>query len=92
MNLEATEFIRRFLLHVLPHGFMKIRHSGFLSPNFGVALQRIREMIGLLYELLRACPVRARPPRKPRPPRCPRCNTPMQWVRFLAPRRSGFVT
>jgi hypothetical protein len=31
MSLEATEFIRRFLLHVLPSGFVKIRHFGFLS-------------------------------------------------------------
>ena len=31
MILEASEFIRRFLLHVLPDGFVKIRHFGFLS-------------------------------------------------------------
>jgi len=31
MSLEAVEFIRRFLLHVLPSGFVKIRHFGFLS-------------------------------------------------------------
>ena len=31
MNLDAEEFIRRFLLHVLPKGFMKIRYFGFLS-------------------------------------------------------------
>jgi hypothetical protein len=31
MTLEATEFIRRFLLHVLPKGFMRIRHYGFLA-------------------------------------------------------------
>lgn len=31
MTLPATEFIRRFLLHVLPHGFMKIRYYGFLA-------------------------------------------------------------
>jgi len=31
MHLEAPEFIRRFLLHVLPDGFMKIRHYGILS-------------------------------------------------------------
>jgi hypothetical protein len=31
MRLEATEFIRRFLLHVLPPGFVKIRHFGFLA-------------------------------------------------------------
>jgi hypothetical protein len=31
MTLEATEFIRRFLLHILPSGFVKIRHFGFLA-------------------------------------------------------------
>jgi len=31
MTLSATEFIRRFLLHVLPKGFMRIRHFGFLA-------------------------------------------------------------
>ena len=33
MTLDAAEFIRRFLLHVLPRGFKKIRHFGFLSPR-----------------------------------------------------------
>jgi hypothetical protein len=31
MTLSATEFIRRFLLHVLPTGFMRIRHYGYLA-------------------------------------------------------------
>ena len=31
ITLEAQEFIRRFLLHVLPDGFMRIRHFGFLA-------------------------------------------------------------
>ena len=31
MTLDAVEFIRRFLLHILPSGFVKIRHFGFLS-------------------------------------------------------------
>ena len=31
MTLAADEFIRRFLLHVLPKGFMKIRYFGFLA-------------------------------------------------------------
>jgi hypothetical protein len=31
MTLEATEFVRRFLLHVLPSGFVRIRHYGFLA-------------------------------------------------------------
>ena len=31
MTLDAHEFIRRFLLHILPDGFMRIRHFGFLA-------------------------------------------------------------
>jgi Putative transposase/Transposase zinc-binding domain len=31
MSLDAVEFIRRFLLHVLPNGFVKIRHFGLLA-------------------------------------------------------------
>jgi hypothetical protein len=31
MNLDAVEFIRRFLLHVLPAGLVRIRHFGFLA-------------------------------------------------------------
>jgi hypothetical protein len=31
MTLQAAEFIRRFLLHVLPKGFVKVRHFGFLA-------------------------------------------------------------
>ena len=34
MTLGSVEFIRRFLLHVLPKGFKKIRHFGFLSPRY----------------------------------------------------------
>jgi len=33
MTLSAEEFIRRFLMHVLPNGFSKIRHYGFLSSR-----------------------------------------------------------
>ena len=34
MTLEADEFVRRFLLHVLPDGFQRIRHYGLLSNRF----------------------------------------------------------
>jgi hypothetical protein len=34
MTLEAAEFIRRFLLHVLPDGFMRIRHYGYLANRY----------------------------------------------------------
>ena len=43
MNLDAVEFIRRFLLHVLPAGFVKIRHFGLLANrNRGQALALCR--------------------------------------------------
>jgi len=34
MTLAATEFLRRFFLHVLPRGFVRIRHFGFLANRF----------------------------------------------------------
>jgi len=42
MTLEAMEFIRRFLQHVLPSGFQKVRHYGFLSPNSGTSIETVR--------------------------------------------------
>ena len=34
MTLDAAEFIRRFLLHVLPDGFQRIRYYGFLANRY----------------------------------------------------------
>jgi len=46
MTVAAGEFIRRFLLHVLPCGFMKIRYFGFLSnKNKGESIHLIRRLI-----------------------------------------------
>ena len=46
MQLPAEEFIRRFLLHVLPSGFMRIRHYGFLSNRSRAAkLETIRSLL-----------------------------------------------
>ena len=48
MTLEAQEFIRRFLLHVLPAGFMRIRHFGFLANRSKKhALARCRTLLDL---------------------------------------------
>ena len=46
MTLAPTEFMRRFLLHVLPDGFQRIRHYGFLANgNRQAKLTRIRELL-----------------------------------------------
>jgi len=48
MTLQAHEFIRRFLLHVLPSGFMRIRHFGFLANRSRKQkLDRCRKLLGL---------------------------------------------
>jgi len=47
MTLDAVEFIRRFLLHVLPKGFMRIRYYGLLANrNRSENLQRVRALLG----------------------------------------------
>src|SRR5882672_7182784 len=49
MTLEADEFIRRFLLHVLPDGFQRIRYYGFLSNrNRDEKLTLCRQLLGML--------------------------------------------
>ena len=45
MELDALEFLRRFLQHVLPPGFQKVRHYGFLSPRSDVSLRRVQALI-----------------------------------------------
>lgn len=46
MQLAAEEFIRRFLLHVLPSGFQRIRHYGFLANRYrAVKLDRCRQLL-----------------------------------------------
>jgi hypothetical protein len=48
MTLDAQEFIRRFLLHVLPDGFMRLRHFGFLANRSKKqALAQCRKLLDL---------------------------------------------
>jgi hypothetical protein len=45
-SLDAVEFLRRFLLHVLPRGFVKIRHFGWMANRQrAAALARCRELL-----------------------------------------------
>ena len=48
MTVEAEEFIRRFLLHVLPQGFQRIRYYGFLANRYREEkLARCRELLDM---------------------------------------------
>ena len=47
MTLDANECIRRFLLPVLPSGFMRLRHDGFLANRHKArTLRRCRDLLG----------------------------------------------
>src|SRR5204863_1646332 len=81
MTVSAEEFIRRFLLHVLPKGFVRIRHFGFMA-NY----QRT-ESLDLCRKLLAMPPV-DRPiaiASTPSTRLCPRCGAPMIFVVRLKP-------
>lgn len=68
MQLTATEFLRRFLLHVVPPRFTRIRYYGFLSNRDRAAnLAKARALIGSTRKL--------RSPHPPPDPRlCPQCH------------------
>lgn len=51
MTLHAHEFIRRFLAHVLPAGFVRIRHFGLHHSSCRSKLQHARRTLGLPFEL-----------------------------------------
>jgi hypothetical protein len=52
MTLEAGEFMRRFLLHVLPSGFHRIRHYGLLANPVRLSnLAKVRELLEVVPEV-----------------------------------------
>ncbi len=72
MCLNVMEFIRRYLQHVLPTGFMKIRYFGFLNPNCTVSLEKISALIQLAFGLLVKVPKNEIDP--PKLPTCSHCG------------------
>jgi hypothetical protein len=74
MTLDSTEFLRRFVEHVLPRGFVRIRHFGYLAN-----VQRA-PLLSIAREILEA----AQRPREPADRRvrsiwrCPKCAAEMQ--------------
>jgi hypothetical protein len=88
-HLDAIEFLRRFLQHVLPDGFMKVRHFGLLHTSCAVPLATIRLMIG------QGHPSEDKPPQheppQPSVVRCPTCGVPMHVVMRLWTSPQAFV-
>jgi hypothetical protein len=98
MTLPAAEFLRRFLLHVVPRGFMRIRHYGILANRHREQkLPRCRELLGVAALAASEAPTKTRDTdtrtealddndtERPLAP-CPLCGAPMRIIEVLAPR------
>jgi hypothetical protein len=88
MTLTAHEFIRRFLMHVLPKGFHRIRHYGlFANGNRAANFARARELLGAAPRVVEPEEETAAAPRdEPRvlPSPCPRCGGRMIVIEVFA--------
>lgn len=75
-RLEPMEFLRRFLQHVLPSGFRKVRHFGLHHSSKRKALRLLQAQLAFTRGL--PLPPADPPVRPPLPPRlCPKCAGPM---------------
>ena len=83
MTLATDEFIRRFLLHVLPAGFHRIRYYGFLaSQSRARNIARIRELLAtplIPVDAIKALNASSEEPKAPEHP-CPCCGGPMRII------------
>ena len=83
MTLLGTEFLRRFFLHVLPKGFVRIRHFGFLANRFRAS------QLALCQQLLATDPIAQLTPKiqgeNASNWHCPRCGAPMIVMQRLTP-------
>ncbi len=76
-TLPVFDFIHRFLQHVLPKGFVKIRYYGFLSPGTRNLLAVAKHLTGDSWHCSDATPT----PGKPYI--CPDCGAKLHWVKSL---------
>ena len=84
-TVTAEEFIRRFLQHVLPDHFVKVRYDGLFGPGNRDALNKARALLGV--ERRNGLPEGHLPDAIPQEPgmRCPKCASVMQLIDTLRP-------
>jgi hypothetical protein len=88
MTLATPEFIRRFLMHVLPKGLHRIRHYGLLANgNRAANLARMRELLGVAVSEPEACDA-GDTVTEPRFAPCPCCGGRMRIMLTVA---AGFA-
>jgi ribosomal protein L37AE/L43A len=83
-TITATEFIRRFLQHVLPPRFIKVRYYGLLSPAHRQLLQKARHRLSATFSKLKRPVVQITEPLALLT--CPHCRGPLTLLSLLAPR------
>jgi hypothetical protein len=93
MTLSPEEFMRRFLLHVLPGGFHRIRHYGLLANGTRrLNLAAARQFLEAPVDAAPTTASTATANDEPQPPRatftCGHCGRPMLVLRLLAPEAS----
>ena len=90
LTLPVAEFLRRFLLHIVPRGFMRIRHFGLLANRRrATALAQCRQLLAVPAPLAPADPPADEPPPDDPPARrCPFCHV-GHWVRIALPPHLG---
>jgi len=76
LRLEPREFLRRFLQHILPARFRKVRHYGLHHSSKRATLKTLQAAMALVHAQPPPPPA-ATPPAAA--PRCPRCDTPMDF-------------
>ena len=82
-RLKVFEFIRRFLQHVLPTGFMKIRYFGFMHPSSRIPLKVAVALLEAFYGIY--CAKKKDEKEKNTIPRCSECNSKVRYLFFIPP-------
>jgi ribosomal protein L37AE/L43A len=83
-TVSAQEFIRRFLQHVLPPRFIKVRYYGLLSPAHRQLLLKARQLLSATSSKLKSAVVQITEPLALLT--CPHCRGPLTLLSPLAPR------
>ena len=80
VTLDALEFIRRFLQHVLPHNFMKVRYYGFLAAASRKKLAKLKKLLFVDEQNTVETPARQADVKLLL---CPLCGNQLTWIRSL---------
>jgi hypothetical protein len=80
----AQEFIRRFLQHVLPRGFQKVRHYGFAHPRHRIDLEWLKMLVTATLNSVYVLIVTPKPLPALYRPTCPDCGGVLSCVGFIS--------